>query len=143
MSEQRIDIIDYLKAIAIIFVIVNHANILSKTNPIFLYMIDVAVPIFLILSGYVYCFKEWNNELLTNYRRGKLLKQIKRFTTPLVPALFAYSFYELKFKNINVWGGKKNKEHYIGKLWTGKLLLLHHATIYTVGAHSKRNYKTV
>ena len=101
ISKRRIDIIDYLKAIAIIFVIVNHANTLSKSNPIFLYMVNVAVPIFLILSGYVYCCKEWDNELLTNYRSGKLMKQAKRFTIPLIPVLLLYSLYELKFKNIN------------------------------------------
>ncbi len=140
VSERRIDAIDYLKAIAIIFVIVNHANILSKSNPIFLCIINVAVPIFLILSGYVYCFKEWNNDLVISYGSGKLLKQIQRFTIPLVPVLLLYLVYELKFKNLN---GGGNKEHFTGKLWTGKLLLLYHAAIYTAGTYSKRNYKTV
>lgn len=35
MESRRIKIIDYLKALAIIFVILNHSNMLSEVNPIF------------------------------------------------------------------------------------------------------------
>lgn len=104
MRKQRIKIIDYLKALAIILVILNHSNIFLETNPVFLYLINEAVPIFLILSGYIYCYREWQDDLYTGYRLSKIFEKIKRFSMPLIPVFLIYLCYELFFRNTGgVW----------------------------------------
>ena len=49
---KRIHLIDYLKAVSIIMVIITHYSWETKQYPAFTYGIRMAVPIFMILSGY-------------------------------------------------------------------------------------------
>lgn len=51
---NRIEIIDYLKAIAIVFVILDHMGIISNDSVIYCFGIRMAVPIFMTLSGYTF-----------------------------------------------------------------------------------------
>ena len=50
--SERLHLTDYLKAICIVMVIITHFDWETKAYPIFTYGIRMAVPIFMILSGY-------------------------------------------------------------------------------------------
>ena len=49
---SRIYLIDYLKTISILMVIFTHYEWAEKGNPFFTLVIAMAVPIFMIVSGY-------------------------------------------------------------------------------------------
>lgn len=54
IDSNRIEVIDYLKAVAIIFVILDHIGIVSNDNVLYCFGIRMAVPIFMTLSGYTF-----------------------------------------------------------------------------------------
>ena len=51
-KKERIDFLDYLKAICVILVVVTHYDWQSKHSYIFTMFINMAVPVFMIISGY-------------------------------------------------------------------------------------------
>ncbi len=55
-KPSNIKSFDYLKVIAIFMIVVTHLGFSANTrkNLLFPYWIDMAVPIFFIISGYVY-----------------------------------------------------------------------------------------
>ena len=53
-SEERIKSIDLLKGLMILMVIVNHTNVLGKRNLVFLLVVNPAVPVFIMLSSFVF-----------------------------------------------------------------------------------------
>ena len=55
-QKWRLPSLDYLKAICILFVIITHAALVDRlrTEFLFPFWIDMAVPIFMIISGFVY-----------------------------------------------------------------------------------------
>lgn len=67
-GSQRIEFLDYLKAICVIMVIITHYDWADKTSPFFTMLINMAVPVFMIISGY--------NFAMSNSRKagGKLRK---------------------------------------------------------------------
>lgn len=87
-EQNRTILIDILKAFAICFVIMNHSGLFDRKNdPIFLIFIDKAVPIFMILSGYLLaltCEKKSAAELFN-------LEDLKRkFLRLTIPTLISY-----------------------------------------------------
>lgn len=50
--KKRIDFLDYLKAICVIMVIITHYDWGDKDSPFFTMLINMAVPVFMIISGY-------------------------------------------------------------------------------------------
>lgn len=51
-KKQRIEFLDYLKAVCVIMVIITHYGWEDKTSPFFTMLINMAVPVFMIVSGY-------------------------------------------------------------------------------------------
>ena len=51
-KKQRIEFLDYLKAVCVIMVIITHYGWEDKTSPFFMMLINMAVPVFMIVSGY-------------------------------------------------------------------------------------------
>ena len=51
-TGKRIDFLDYLKAICVIMVIITHYDWSDKSTPFFTMLINMAVPVFMIISGY-------------------------------------------------------------------------------------------
>ena len=52
VEKKRIDFLDYLKAICVIMVIITHYEWEDKGSPFFTMVINMAVPVFMIISGY-------------------------------------------------------------------------------------------
>lgn len=50
--KPRIEFLDYLKAVCVIMVIVTHYDWADKSSPFFTMLINMAVPVFMIVSGY-------------------------------------------------------------------------------------------
>lgn len=69
-GKQRIDFLDYLKAICVIMVIITHYDWANKSSPVFTMLINMAVPVFMIVSGY--------NFAMSNCRKadGKLRQDV-------------------------------------------------------------------
>lgn len=69
-TAKRVAIIDWAKAVCIIFVIMNHSGRFDRYNDIFfLLAIDTAVPVFMILSGYTFAMKNWDVDRKKMYER--------------------------------------------------------------------------
>lgn len=51
-EESRIEFLDYLKAVCVLMVIITHYEWTNKTSPFFTMLINMAVPVFMIISGY-------------------------------------------------------------------------------------------
>lgn len=83
--NRHVESIDYLKAVFIIFVILNHAHVFAKSNPFYLFMIQMAVPCFLVLSGWTFAMSSVNKEFREMYNPYILLKRFLRFTIPILP----------------------------------------------------------
>ena len=65
-NNNRLFLIDYIKAFAIIAVIITHFNFSSvwKYNVIFPFIINIAVPMFMMISGYNYANSFLKNNLV-------------------------------------------------------------------------------
>lgn len=86
-KAERIDIIDYLKAIAILFVIFDHIGLFPIDSILYCFMVRMAVPIFMTLSGYTFAMsytkkKSFRDMYDWSFVKGKLF----RFLTPAVVA---------------------------------------------------------
>ena len=85
-KEKRIHSIDFLKGLFVIFIIITHNNISddARLNFLFPFWIKMAVPGFMILSGYVMykSFKTKNLKLKENYNIKNLTKKLLRFLIP-------------------------------------------------------------
>lgn len=84
-KKQRIQFIDYLKAICVIMVIITHYDWNEKTTPIFTMLINMAVPIFMIVSGYNMAMSNLKKTdgRIKNMYGWKLLKpKLVRFLLP-------------------------------------------------------------
>lgn len=65
MEEKRNTFLDIIKAFCILFVIITHDTISEETRQRFLFnfWIDMAVPLFMIISGYVYAASFERNKI--------------------------------------------------------------------------------
>lgn len=88
-STKRNQTIDLVKGIAIILVLITHYEWTAeqRKNPIFPFIINMAVPIFMIITGYVYSLsmhRKGISSLNCAYRWPSILKRFVRYTIPLL-----------------------------------------------------------
>lgn len=87
---QRIKIIDYIKALFIIFVVVTHTEVIPGDSIVQLFITAQVVPGFMLLSGYTYALSSQKKTLRQMCNTRKMMKGICRY---LVPAIIAYLIY--------------------------------------------------
>lgn len=90
--STNINIINYLKALAIIFVIITHFSFTDeqRTNFIFSYFINMAVPIFMSITAFnnsMSFYAKKVSSLLEMYNIKLFAKRFLRLTIPLLPIL--------------------------------------------------------
>lgn len=84
-NQNRIELIDYLKAICVLMVIITHYEWSDKTTPFFTMLINMAVPIFMILSGYNFAMsnrKKTDGKLRQMYGWKMIKPKLIRFLIP-------------------------------------------------------------
>lgn len=95
--KKHIYLIDYLKAFSIIMVIITHYAWQDKINAWFLFVINMAVPVFMLISGYNFSasgMRKAEGKLQKMYDHRVLLPKVVRFTLP-----FAFVFvFEIVLK---------------------------------------------
>ena len=79
--------LDFIKGLSILFVVITHYswNNTQRLTMFFLFWIDMAVPIFMIISGFLFSISYHKNECATLkecFRIKDILKRIIRFTVP-------------------------------------------------------------
>lgn len=82
---QRIEFLDYLKAVCVIMVIVTHYDWADKTSPFFTMLINMAVPVFMIVSGYNFAMsnrKKADGKLGKMYGWSMIKPKLIRFLVP-------------------------------------------------------------
>lgn len=83
-NGKRDAIVDYLKAICIILVVSQHSDLFDRTKPFFLLTIDKAVPMFMLLSGYMAVKTAGSRAFGDQYQIRILGKKFIRFTVPIL-----------------------------------------------------------
>lgn len=95
-NTSRICMIDYLKVICCFLVIINHYPWTpeEKLHPLFVFVVRMAVPVFMILSGYTFSMSAARKHqgLRELYSFQNLVPKFRRFT---VPVLIAFGIYLL------------------------------------------------
>ena len=81
--------IDILKAVAILLVLITHYSWTGeqRQNPVFPFLIDMAVPVFLIISGYVGALsfsKRQINSVSEAFTKKQILRKFIRYTIPFL-----------------------------------------------------------
>lgn len=85
--KNRIAVFDYLKTISIVMVIITHFNWKNRAHPVFPFIINMAVPIFMITSGFLWsmsCDKIKSNLNENLYSIENIWKKFIRFTVPYI-----------------------------------------------------------
>ena len=87
--KKRNHTIDLLKGFAIILVVITHYSWADshRQSPVFPYIINMAIPIFMIITGYVYSLSlstRYKGNIVQAYRGDLLLKRIVRYTLPVI-----------------------------------------------------------
>lgn len=84
-AVQRIELLDYLKAICVLMVIITHYDWTDKTSPLFTMLINMAVPVFMIISGYNFAMsnrKRADGKLGKMYGWNVIKPKLIRFLVP-------------------------------------------------------------
>ncbi len=99
---KRNHVVDILKGICIICVIITHYNWKNSVRliPMFPFFIDMAVPVFMIVSGYVYAisFEKHNiSSIGQAYQIDYLIDKLLRYTIPfiIIYVLELIAFYRI------------------------------------------------
>ncbi|MBQ2806969.1 MAG: acyltransferase [Clostridia bacterium] len=90
-TSDRNRMIDLLKGLCILFVIITHGQILTAERKMLLFpfWIDMAVPLFMIISGYVYSASYERSQLRTlgdAYSLRQLTRRVARYAVPFLMA---------------------------------------------------------
>ena len=83
--KKRIDFLDYLKVICVIMVIITHYDWADKDSPFFTMLINMAVPVFMIISGYNFAMsnrKKTGGNLKKMYAWEMIKPKLIRFLVP-------------------------------------------------------------
>ncbi len=135
-SINRIPIIDIVKGICIIMVIIEHYawKEAERLMAAFPFWISMAVPVFMLVSGYVYTLsleKKQIHTLEDGYRFTFVCKKIIRYTIPLVMAFFLLIIvYAVIGSAYSVPGAiSELYDFMVGAKGAGGVLLSHHAAI--------------
>lgn len=91
--KKRIAIVDILKAVSMILVLIGHTGWEESQRNIlgFPFWVDMAVPIFMILSGFVFAMqfdKHGIKSIDEAYGREYVMKNVLRFLIPFLPVYF-------------------------------------------------------
>ncbi len=91
-AEERNSFVDYLKALAIVLVIMNHSLPGSaRNNAYFFFIVRMAVPLFVLISGYNFAS---SLERLGSCRAWYSPKRLARkFASYLMPMFFVFALY--------------------------------------------------
>lgn len=84
-KKQRIEFLDYMKAVCVIMVIITHYEWTDKTSPFFTMLINMAVPVFMIVSGYNFAMsnrKKAGGRLGKMYGWSMMKPKLIRFLVP-------------------------------------------------------------
>ena len=104
-QKKRIDFLDYLKAICVIMVIITHYDWSDKSTPFFTMLINMAVPVFMIISGYNFAMsnkKKTNGKFRKMYEWRFLKSKLIRFLVPFFTVcLIEIAILAVEDKNIN------------------------------------------
>ena len=104
-KKERIDFLDYLKAICVIMVIITHYDWSDKSTPFFTMLINMAVPVFMIISGYNFAMsnkKKTNGKFRKMYEWKFLKSKLIRFLVPFFTVcLIEIAILAVEDKNIN------------------------------------------
>ena len=101
-KRNRIEIFDYMKAFAIIAVVITHCkfSLIQKTHISFTFVIGMAVPIFMLITGYNYA-KSYQlrscKSFIELYNIKLLLKRFIRIVLPFL-IIFLLEFFLLEGK---------------------------------------------
>ncbi len=83
-TSKRIKVLDYIKAFAIIFVIINHSMPSSMGKDAFMvYLIKMAVPLFMAVSGFTFAMSYEKNGFKGWYKPKALFSKVISFTVPI------------------------------------------------------------
>ncbi|AGA70598.1 acetyltransferase, fucose-4-O-acetylase [Desulfitobacterium dichloroeliminans LMG P-21439] len=104
-NRQKLVHLDYLKAICIIFVVITHTAISSDLRIRFLFpfYIDMAVPIFMIISGYTYSMSLENRSIhsvLEWFEAKNFSDKFLRIFSPFIIAFLIEIVDKVGIKNI-------------------------------------------
>ena len=83
--KKRIDFLDYMKAACVIMVIITHYDWHDKTTPVFTMLINMAVPVFMIISGYNFAMsnrKKTGGKFGEMYAWRMMKPKLVRFLVP-------------------------------------------------------------
>lgn len=104
-KKQRIEFLDYLKAVCVIMVIITHYDWTDKTSPAFTMLINMAVPVFMIVSGYNFAMsnrKKAEGKLGKMYGWNMMKPKLIRFLVPFFAiCLIEIALLALEDKNIH------------------------------------------
>lgn len=93
METKRFNLLDIIKGLMIIFIIIAHFGFAYPDDYMkygFFYWIDMAVPVFMIITGYLSAFKmEKQNSLIQAYSIESIIKKSLRFLIPWLPVVLA------------------------------------------------------
>ena len=90
-KKQRIEFLDYLKAVCVIMVIITHYGWGDKTSPFFTMLINMAVPVFMIVSGYNFATSN-RKKADGNLEESVWLEYDETKADPLFAAVFCHLF---------------------------------------------------
>lgn len=84
---KRIYLIDYLKAVCVVMVIITHYDWPDKIHGVFLFGINMAVPVFMLISGYNFTasgLRKAEGKIIKMYQPEMILPKVVRFTSPFL-----------------------------------------------------------
>lgn len=106
-NKQRIEFLDYLKAVCVIMVIITHYDWADKTSPFFTMLINMAVPVFMIVSGYNFAMsnrKKADGKLRKMYGWSMMKPRLIRFLIPFFTiCIIEIVLLYMEDKSIDPW----------------------------------------
>lgn len=102
-KSEHLKSFDYLKSISILMILVTHLgfSVISRKNLLFPYWIDMAVPFFFIVNGYMYSLS-WEKRNLKSIKDWFKYKNFSdKFLRILVPYVIIFLLEVLLYKILN------------------------------------------
>lgn len=91
MATKRFDLLDNIKGLMIFFIIITHFRFTYPEDYLrygFFYWVDMAVPVFMIITGYLNAISlEKNESVRQAYMPERIIKKLLRFLIPWVPVV--------------------------------------------------------
>ena len=108
---KRSNLLDIIKGLMIIFIIITHFRFAYPDDYMkygFFYWVDMAVPVFMIITGYLIALSAKNiNSLWQAYRAEIVIKKLLRFLIPWLPIAIVEVPILAVAKNYNCFEGLK------------------------------------